>query len=40
MAELNFDDIEELYDEDNVYYLDRIVQDFFNDMISPNPYAY
>lgn len=37
---MDSDEDEELYDEDNVYYLDKIVQDFFNDMISPNPYAY
>jgi len=37
---MDSDEDEELYDEDNVYYLDRIVRDFFNDMISPNPYVY
>ena len=31
---------DEIYDEDNVYYLDKLVRDFFNDMISPNPYVY
>ena len=37
---MDSDEDEGLYDEDNVYYLDKIVQDFFNDMISPNPYVY
>lgn len=32
------DDI--LCDEDEIYYLDKIVKDFFNDIISPNPYVY